>query len=91
MMEHTCKCGKPATRRIILEPDNGFFYCCDSSQCKENLENDLYDVNYRNQYFQGKSLRSYKFSAEVLFFSVVVVVASSLCYFIWNIVNNFLK
>ena len=88
-MEHKCKCGLPATRRFSIEPDNGFFHCCDNGQCKESLENELYETHYRNQYFQGKSLRSYKFSSEVLFSCFVIAIAFSLCYFIWNIVNNF--
>jgi hypothetical protein len=92
-MEQKCKCGLSATRRFSIETDNGFFHCCDNKQCKESLENELYEyeTHYRNQYFQGKSLISYKFSSGVLFFSVIVVTTLSLCYFIWNIVNNFIR
>jgi hypothetical protein len=86
-----CKCGKEATRRFSVESDQGFFYCCQSKKCKDQIESDLFDTNYRNQYFQGKSLRNYKYSSEVLFLSIATLTALVLCSFIWNIVNNFLK
>ena len=86
-----CKCGKEATRRFSVESDQGFFYCCKSEKCKDQIESDLFDTNYRNQYFQGKSLRNYKYSSEVLFLSIATLTALVLCSFIWNIVNNFLK
>lgn len=91
MIEQNCKCGKPATRKITFDSDEGFFYCCDNPECKVKLADELYEEQFRDQYFQGKSLRNYKYSSEVLFYSIIGITAFSLCYFIWNIVNNFLK
>jgi hypothetical protein len=90
-MKQNCKCGKPATRRIYVESDLGFFYCCSKQKCKDDIEIKLFDMNYRDQYFQGKSLRNYKYSSRVLTLSIAAITVLALCFSIWNIVNNFLK
>jgi valyl-tRNA synthetase len=53
-MENLCKCGSVATKRLNIEPENGFLYCCDNPKCKEELEIFLRQVataGARQEYF----------------------------------------
>lgn len=92
MTEPNCKCGKPSTRRLHIEPDGGFLPCCDDPKCKEDLEGFVYDLYYRDQYHQGRSRQSYESSAWMITVAFTIILASIVGYSIFSyFVNNFLK
>jgi hypothetical protein len=90
-MENKCKCGSTATKRINIEPENGFLYCCDNPKCREELDSFLHDVYYRNQYYQGRSYRNVKYSELFAIISTSGLIILVIAYAIYKIVNNFVR
>jgi hypothetical protein len=90
-MENLCKCGSVATKRLNIEPENGFLYCCDNPKCKEELETFLHDVYYRDQYYQGRSYRNVKYSELFAIISTSGLIILVIAYSIYKIVNNFMR
>jgi hypothetical protein len=90
-MENLCKCGSVATKRLNIEPDNGFLYCCDNPKCKEELKIFLHDVYYRNQYYQGRSYWNVKYTEIFAIISTTGLILFAIGYSILKIVNNFIR
>jgi hypothetical protein len=71
-----CRCGKPADKKLSLEPEIGFFYFC-SQECKDTLVSQLEtdrEILENNQYRQGKSRASYEASMKVLTVTGIILI-----------------
>jgi hypothetical protein len=93
-----CKCGKPADRKILFEPEVGFIYLC-SDACKENIVQEmeknrkkLLEIDENVEYRQGKSRENYEASAKIVVISGVILligfVISLISYILTTITNT---
>ena len=63
--EIKCSCGAnaPASKRIVF--DDGDYYLCDNTLCKDRLELELEKAEFARS-FQGKSKQSYDTSLNII-------------------------
>lgn len=74
MTKQICCCGKAeATRRLVNEPNSdNFFYLCSDDNCKIRLETELAENQYRQDFLQGKSRRSYEYSLRITMYTLAL-------------------
>jgi len=88
-----CKCGKPADRKISLEPELGFIYVC-SNECRDKIISEieqnakvLSEIDENREYRQGKSRENYEASSKVVAVSGIILVLGLLIYLISYIIT----
>ena len=84
-MEQNCKCGKPAIKKLHIEPELGSISCCDDPKCREEIEKFIYDSHYRNQYFQGRSKESYEASVRIASIITIISISIFVGYLVWKL------
>ena len=87
MKTKKCVCGSQATKEFYTDPEEGSICVCENKKCEDSVKKRIYN-KHKNEYNQGRSYESYKYSSMVVSYCIGLLALSAICYLLYTIFNS---